>query len=205
MPFKNVTRNSRAYFAYFVSSSFFHCCFLFSFAVYLFHPKLQNFSMISEISGLMIFSEVIIVLFSFFFLLYSIGSFLKVRKKQFGVLTVLGISKKQLHRLIFTEKYVNWYFIYLFSACSLDLSFSQFFLLVTAKITHLPGLYLYWPTNAFILTTIVFLNLFIAVSSFTPMLIRTKRAVNLLKTNNSGKQKKENHPYSSLYLVRFVY
>ncbi len=78
--FKNVTRNSRAYFAYFVSSSFSIAVF-FSFAVYLFHPKLQNFSMISEISGLMIFSEVIIVLFSFFFLLYSIGSFLKSSEK----------------------------------------------------------------------------------------------------------------------------
>ena len=43
----------------------------------------------------------------------------------------------------------------IFSACSLDLSFRNF-LLVTAKITYLPGLYLYWPTNAFILTTIVF-------------------------------------------------
>ena len=84
------------------------------------------------------------------------------------------------------------------------LVFSQFFLLVTAKITYLPGLYLYWPTNAFILTTIVFLSLFIAVSSFTPMLIRTKRAVNLLK-RIIVETKKENHPYSSLYLVRFVY
>ena len=185
--FKNVTRNSRAYFAYFVSSSFSIAVF-FSFAVYLFHPKLQNFSMISEISGLMIFSEVIIVLFSFFFLLYSIGSFLKVRKKQFGVLTVLGISKKQLHRLIFTENMLIG-ILSIFFGMQFGLVFSQFFLLVTAKITYLPGLYLYWPTNAFILTTIVFLSLFIAVSSFTPMLIRTKRAVNLLKTNNSGKQK----------------
>ncbi|QGG17297.1 FtsX-like permease family protein [Bacillus paranthracis] len=185
--FKNVTRNSRAYFAYFVSSSFSIAVF-FSFAVYLFHPKLQNFSMISEISGLMIFSEVIIVLFSFFFLLYSIGSFLKVRKKQFGVLTVLGISKKQLHRLIFTENMLIG-ILSIFFGMQFGLVFSQFFLLVTAKITYLPGLYLYWSTNAFILTTIVFLSLFIAVSSFTPMLIRTKRAVNLLKTNNSGKQK----------------
>ncbi|MDA1908386.1 ABC transporter permease [Bacillus cereus] len=185
--FKNVTRNSRAYFAYFVSSSFSIAVF-FSFAVYLFHPKLQNFSMISEISGLMIFSEVIIVLFSFFFLLYSIGSFLKVRKKQFGVLTVLGISKKQLHRLIFTENMLIG-ILSIFFGMQFGLVFSQFFLLVTAKITYLPGLYLYWPTNAFILTTIVFLSLFIAVSSFTPMLIRTKRAVNLLKTNSSGKQK----------------
>ncbi|MDM5195882.1 ABC transporter permease [Bacillus hominis] len=184
--FKNVTRNSRAYFAYFVSSSFSIAVF-FSFAVYLFHPKLQNFTMISEISGLMIFSEVVIVLFSFFFLLYSIGSFLKVRKQQFGVLTVLGISKKQLHRLIFTENMLIG-ILSIFFGMQFGLVFSQFFLLVTAKITYVPGIYLYWPTNAFILTTIVFLSLFIAVSSFTPMLIRTKKTVHLLKANG-GKQK----------------
>lgn len=184
--FKNVTRNSRAYFAYFLSSSFSIAVF-FSFAVYLFHPKLQNSNMISEVSGLMIFSEVVIVLFSFFFLLYSIGSFLKVRKKQFGVLTVLGISRKQLHRLVFTENMLIG-ILSIFFGMQFGLAFSQFFLLVTAKITHLPGIYLYIPTNAFILTTIVFLGLFIAVSSFTPLLIRTKKTVNLLKTN-AGKQK----------------
>ncbi|MFJ8522780.1 FtsX-like permease family protein [Bacillus cereus] len=184
--FKNVTRNSRAYFAYFISSSFSIAVF-FSFAVYLFHPKLQNFSMISEVSGLMMFSEVVIVLFSFFFLLYSIGSFLKVRKKQFGILTILGISKKQLHRLVFTENMLIG-ILSIFFGMQFGLVFSQFFLLVTAKITHLPGIYLYPPTNAFILTTIVFLSLFIIVSAFTPMLIRTKKAVHLLKTN-VGKQK----------------
>ncbi|MBF7152781.1 FtsX-like permease family protein [Bacillus albus] len=184
--FKNVTRNSRAYFAYFVSSSFSIAVF-FSFAVYLFHPKLQNFSMTSEVSGLMIFSEVVIVFFSFFFLLYSIGTFLKVRKKQFGVLTVLGISRKQLHRLVFMENMLIG-ILSIFFGMQFGLVFSQFFLLVTAKITHLPGIYLYVPTNAFILTTIVFLSLFIVVSTFTPMLIRTKKTVHLLKANG-GKQK----------------
>ena len=184
--FKNVTRNSRAYFAYFISSSFSIAVF-FSFAVYLFHPKLQNSNMISEVSGLMIFSEVVIVLFSFFFLLYSIGSFLKIRKKQFGVLTVLGISRKQLHRLVFMENMLIG-ILSIFFGMQFGFVFSQFFLLVTAKITHLPGIYLYPPTNAFILTTIVFLGLFIVVSTFTPMLIRTKKSVHLLKANG-GKQK----------------
>ncbi|MGW5979975.1 FtsX-like permease family protein [Bacillus mycoides] len=184
--FKNVTRNSRAYFAYFLSSSFSIAVF-FSFAVYLFHPKLKNSNMISEVSGLMIFSEVVIVLFSFFFLLYSIGSFLKVRKKQFGVLTVLGISRKQLHRLVFMENMLIG-ILSIFFGMQFGFVFSQFFLLVTAKITHLPGIYLYLPTSAFILTTIVFLGLFIVVSTFTPMLIRTKKSVHLLKANG-GKQK----------------
>ncbi len=186
--FKNVTRNARAYFAYFVSSAFSIAIF-FSFAVYLFHPKLHMTDVNYGLSILMTISEVVIVFFSFFFLLYSIGTFLKVRKKQFGILTVLGISQKQLKRLIFLENMLIGV-LSIFFGIQLGLVFSQFFLLVTAKITHVPGLYLYWPTSAIILTIIIFLGLFILVSSFTPMLIRTRKAVRLLKGGTKQKERK---------------
>ncbi|PKJ57545.1 ABC transporter permease [Bacillus sp. SN10] len=186
--FKNVTRNARAYFAYFVSSAFSIAIF-FSFAVYLFHPKLHMTDVNYALNILMTISEVVIVFFSFFFLLYSIGTFLKVRKKQFGVLTVLGISQKQLKRLIFIENMLIGV-LSIFFGIQLGLVFSQFFLLVTAKITHVPGLYLYWPTSAIILTIIIFLGLFILVSSFTPMLIRTRKAVRLLKEGKKQKERK---------------
>ncbi|KPU57766.1 ABC transporter permease [Bacillus wiedmannii] len=186
--FKNVTRNARAYFAYFVSSAFSIAIF-FSFAVYLFHPKLHMTDVNYALSILMTISEVVIVFFSFFFLLYSIGTFLKVRKKQFGILTVLGISQKQLKRLVFLENMLIGV-LSIFFGIQLGLVFSQFFLLVTAKITHVPGLYLYWPTSAIILTIIIFLGLFILVSSFTPMLIRTRKAVRLLKEGTKQKERK---------------
>ncbi|MDJ1477846.1 ABC transporter permease [Bacillus sp. LS15-K4] len=186
--FKNVTRNARAYFAYFVSSAFSIAIF-FSFAVYLFHPKLHTTDVNYALSILMTISEVVIVFFSFFFLLYSIGTFLKVRKKQFGILTVLGISQKQLKRLVFLENMLIGV-LSIFFGIQLGLVFSQFFLLVTAKITHVPGLYLYWPTSAIVLTIIIFLGLFILVSSFTPMLIRTRKAVRLLKEGAKQKERK---------------
>ncbi|MDM5190504.1 ABC transporter permease [Bacillus sp. DX4.1] len=195
--FKNVSRNSRAYFAYFLSSSFSIAIF-FSFAVYLFHPRLQNFGSMNEVAGLMIFSEVVIVFFSFFFLLYSIGTFLKVRKKQFGVLTVLGISRKQLKRLVFMENMLIGV-LSIFFGMQLGLVFSQFFLLVTAKITHVPGLYLYWPTGAIILTAAIFLGLFIFVSAFTPMLIRTRKAVRLLKEGNMKQKERKPSILISLF------
>ncbi|PEE39118.1 ABC transporter permease [Bacillus pseudomycoides] len=195
--FKNVTRNSRAYFAYFLSSAFSIAIF-FSFAVYLFHPRLQNSSVVDGISGLMIFSEVVIVFFSFFFLLYSIGTFLKVRKNQFGVLTVLGISRKQLKRLVFMENMLIGV-LSIFVGTQLGLVFSQFFLLVTGKITHVPGLYLYWPSKAIILTTTIFLGLFIVVSAFTPMLIRTRKAVRLLKEGNVKQKERKPSILISLF------
>ncbi|MEH7459604.1 ABC transporter permease [Bacillus pseudomycoides] len=195
--FKNVTRNSRAYFAYFVSSAFSIAIF-FSFAVYLFHPKLKNNGLNHALDILMTISEVVIVIFSLFFLLYSIGTFLKVRKKQFGILTVLGISQKQLKRLVFMENMLIG-ILSIFVGIQFGLVFSQFFLLVTAKITHVPGLYLYWPTGAIILTITIFLGLFIFVSSFTPMLIRTRKAVRLLKEGNVKQKEKKPSILISLF------
>ncbi|MEI4803222.1 ABC transporter permease [Bacillus sp. FJAT-51639] len=195
--FKNVTRNSRAYFAYFLSSSFSIAIF-FSFAVYLFHPRLQNADTTSGIDTLMGVSEAVIVFFSFFFLLYSTGTFLKVRKKQFGVLTVLGISKKQLKRLIFIENMLIG-LLSIFIGIQVGIVFSQLFLLVTAKITHMPGLYLYFPKGAILLTTSTFLGLFIFVSAFTPVLIRTRKAVRLLKEGKINQKEKKPSIIISLF------
>ncbi len=50
--FKNVSRNSKAYFAYFVSSAFSIMVF-FSFTVYAYHPRLQSVQSFQERDPLM--------------------------------------------------------------------------------------------------------------------------------------------------------
>lgn len=189
--FKNVSRNSKAYFAYFVSSAFSIMVF-FSFTVYAYHPRLQIMNKLHEQDPLMNLTgmaQFVIVLFSFFFLLYSIGTFLNVRKQQFGILTVLGISQKQLKRLLFTENMIIG-MLAIFAGIQGGLVFSNFFLLVTSKLTNAKGLYLYWPTEAIIVTTITFIILFLIVSTFTPMFIRTRKTTRLIKNNKRKKRKK---------------
>ncbi|MGE1131141.1 FtsX-like permease family protein [Bacillus wiedmannii] len=182
--FKNVSRNSKAYFAYFVSSAFSIMVF-FSFTVYAYHPRLQsvqNFQDRDPLMNLASTAQFVIVMFSFFFLLYSIGTFLNVRKQQFGILTILGISQRQLKRLLFTENMIIG-ILSIFIGIQGGLVFSNFFLLVTSKLTSAKGLYLYWPTEAIIVTTVTFIILFLIVSTFTPMFIRTRKTVHLIKGN----------------------
>ncbi|EJR17118.1 MULTISPECIES: FtsX-like permease family protein [Bacillus cereus group] len=201
--FKNVSRNSKAYFAYFVSSAFSIMVF-FSFTVYAYHPRLQIMNKLQEQDPLMNLAgmaQFVIVLFSFFFLLYSIGTFLNVRKQQFGVLTVLGISQKQLKRLLFTENMIIG-MLAIFAGIQGGLVFSNFFLLVTSKLTNAKGLYLYWPTEAIIVTTITFIILFLIVSTFTPMFIRTRKTTRLIK--NSKKEKSEKRPSILISLFALI-
>ncbi len=200
--FKNVSRNSKAYFAYFVSSAFSIMVF-FSFTVYAYHPRLQIMNKLQEQDPLMNLAgmaQFVIVLFSFFFLLYSIGTFLNVRKQQFGVLTVLGISQKQLKRLLFTENMIIG-MLAIFAGIQGGLVFSNFFLLVTSKLTNAKGLYLYWPTEAIIVTTVTFIILFFIVSTFTPMFIRTRKTTRLIKNNKNKKDEKRPSILISLFAL----
>ncbi|KFN01296.1 ABC transporter permease [Bacillus clarus] len=200
--FKNVSRNSKAYFAYFVSSAFSIMVF-FSFTVYAYHPRFQNVQNFQERNPLMNLAstaQFVIIMFSFFFLLYSIGTFLNVRKQQFGILTILGISKKQLKRLLFTENMIIG-ILAIFVGIQGGLVFSNFFLLVTSKLTSAEGLYLYWPTEAIIVTTVTFIILFFIVSTFTPMFIRTRKTVRLIKNNTKIKTEKRPSILISLFAL----
>ncbi|GAB6617353.1 MULTISPECIES: FtsX-like permease family protein [Bacillus] len=200
--FKNVSRNSKAYFAYFVSSAFSIMVF-FSFTVYAYHPRLQNVQNFQERDPLMNLAstaQLVIVMFSFFFLLYSIGTFLNVRKQQFGILTILGISQRQLKRLLFTENMIIG-ILSIFIGIQGGLVFSNFFLLVTSKLTSAKGLYLYWPTEAIIVTTVTFIILFLIVSTFTPMFIRTRKTVHLIKGNKKVTAEKRPSILISLFAL----
>ncbi|HDX9491621.1 TPA: ABC transporter permease [Bacillus thuringiensis] len=201
--FKNVSRNSKAYFAYFVSSAFSIMVF-FSFTVYAYHPRLQSVQSFQERDPLMNLAstaQLVIVMFSFFFLLYSIGTFLNVRKQQFGILTILGISQRQLKRLLFTENMIIG-ILSIFIGIQGGLVFSNFFLLVTSKLTNAKGLYLYWPTEAIIVTTVTFIILFLIVSTFTPMFIRTRKTAHLIKGNKKmPAEKRPSIPISLFALI----
>ncbi|HHQ8911636.1 TPA: FtsX-like permease family protein [Bacillus cereus] len=200
--FKNVSRNSKAYFAYFVSSAFSIMVF-FSFTVYAYHPRLQNVQSFQDRDPLMNLAstaQLVIVMFSFFFLLYSIGTFLNVRKQQFGILTILGISQRQLKRLLFTENMIIG-ILSIFIGIQGGLVFSNFFLLVTSKLTSAKGLYLYWPTEAIIVTTVTFIILFLIVSTFTPMFIRTRKTAQLIKGNKKMKAEKRPSILISLFAL----
>lgn len=51
-------------------------------------------------------SKIIAYLFLFFFVFYSVSVFLKSRYKEFGILYITGISKRQVMKLIFIENMI---------------------------------------------------------------------------------------------------
>src|SRR5690625_387858 len=147
--FNNVFRNKRLYAAYFLSSLFTVMVF-FTFLNFAFHPELSGEDMNSNVLQGMTVAGGIIYVFSFFFILYSMSSFLQSRKREFGVLMIQGMSNTQIRWMVFLENMVIGLFATVIGI-TLGLVFSKVILLIAENVLVLDeSLQFYFPTMAMI-------------------------------------------------------
>lgn len=200
--FNNVFRNFKTYLAYFLSCTFSIMIF-FSFAVCIFHPAIMD-------SGIQVGStifmglstaEVIIFLFSFMFVLYSLNTFLKVRGKDFGTLMILGISRKQINRMIILENIIIGV-LAIITAIVIGLVFSKFFLMIVSAAIKIEISSFYFPIKAIVLTTITFIFLFIVISIIACRFAIKSNIIDLI--NGLKKPKKEQKTSFILAIISLI-
>ncbi|AZB41323.1 ABC transporter permease [Bacillus sp. FJAT-42376] len=174
----NVLRNGRTYAAYFLSSAFSVFVF-FIYAVLAFHPELTA-ARLKDASTGMHFAESIIYVFTFFFILYSMSTFLKTRKKEFGLLIMHGMTKLQLRKLVFLENMVIGILSTLFGIGTGLLASKGLLILGSYVIGLTPELPFYVPQSAIVLTLSAFTLLFFIISLFTAAVLRGNKLIDLL-------------------------
>jgi len=194
--FNNVFRNKRLYAAYFLSSLFTVMVF-FTFLNFAFHPELSGEEMNSNVLQGMSVAGGIIYVFSFFFILYSMSSFLRSRKKEFGVLMTQGMSNTQIRWMVFLENMIIGFFATAIGIL-LGLVFSKAILLIAENVLILDGsLHFYVPTRALLVTFISFMILFLFISIFVTFVLRTNKLVKLIKGDKIAKSE----PKASVWLA----
>ncbi|MED0997279.1 ABC transporter permease [Bacillus mobilis] len=190
--FNNIMRSKRIYAAHFLSSTFSVMVF-FIYALLLFHPSLQGeLASTSKTMGKlattgMQISQYLIFIFSFFFLLYSVSSFLKTRKKEFGILMMHGMTPSQLNKLIFLENMLIGVASVSFGIL-IGLIFSKLLLLLSANILAIDnGLPFYIPIKAIFMTAGAFLILFLFISLFTSKMVKVNNLIELMRSEEKPK------------------
>ena len=165
--YRNVFRNFRNYAAFFMAS-FFSVFVFFIYSMLMFHPEIES-GFLGEVSiAGMVFAEIILVLFSWFFIFYSMRAFLEARTKEFAILLLIGMDRNQLGKLIIIETMT----IGLFSCISgiiFGYAFSKFFFMIVREILNLSALPLYLSWEPFVLTLFVYLSAFIVISTTSMM------------------------------------
>ncbi|WP_236610096.1 FtsX-like permease family protein [Planococcus halocryophilus] len=105
---------------------------------------------------------------------------MQARSKEFGVLMHLGMTKKQLNKLIFFEMLIIGT-VSTVTGTVFGFAFSKFFFMVGREIMELDTLPLYVSWEPFLLTIVAFASLFIIISFVSVGFIRTKRVIDLLR------------------------
>ncbi|MUL34308.1 ABC transporter permease [Priestia megaterium] len=194
--FNNVIRNKRLYAAYFLSSLFTVMVF-FTFSIFANHPVLSEDDMSSSVTTGMNAAAGIIYVFSFFFVLYSMSSFLQSRKKEFGLLMMQGMSMKQIRLMVFLENMLIG-FLATLGGILLGLVFAKAILLLAENVLIIEhALSFYFPVKAIIITFVSFMILFFFISLFVTYVLRSKKLIELIKGNKISK----GEPKANLFLT----
>lgn len=187
--YKNITRDLKTYLYYFLNCTFAVLIF-FLFSVLAFHPSLKFLDDKSGPIMILAASQIVTVVFSFAFISYSVGKFLSVRNKQFGLITILGASKKQLNKLIFFENMIIG-FAAIVTGIVFGLVISKLFLSIASKAIAEISFTFYFPVKAIILTIVVLGCLFLLISILIPKFIRKQQIINLLKSDEVIEKKQK--------------
>lgn len=180
--YRNVVRNSRIYGAFFMAS-FFSVAVFFIYSMLVFHPDIEQ-GILGEASLLgMVGAEIVLVLFTLFFLYYSMSAFLEARSHEFAILLHLGMEKRQMNKLVFLETMIIGSGS-IFVGIIFGFSFSKFFFMIVREILHLDSLPLYVSWEPFLLTIGVFTSAFVVISLISVYFTRERKLRDLLKGND---------------------
>lgn len=196
LAYNNISRNFNAYLGYFLSCTISIMIF-FGFSVCLFHPLITGagISKNSAMGSSLLITSVVIAVFSLLFIIYSLGTFIKSRFREFGTLLILGMSDKQLKKLVFLESLFIGVLSIIF-ALVFGLIFSKPFLLIVSRAFSINNLNMYFPIKSIIVTAIIFILLFVISTPFVMITIKNKTIIELL----NGNKKPKDEPKTSIFL-----
>ncbi|MEW9577614.1 ABC transporter permease [Bacillus toyonensis] len=193
----NVKGNWRNYKAFLISSCLSIVVF-FMYASFIYHPDVVsgNISMKTMISKGLESMNYIVVIFSALFILYANSTFLRARKKEFGLLTLIGGTKYQLGRMIILEQLLLGS-IAIVVGIGLGMLCSKLFFQALSVILKIDKtLPLVWNSKAVFITAGVYFILFLILSLFSVWTVGRLQIIDLLR--EARKQKVEPFAFTSL-------
>ena len=190
MAIKNVKGNLYRYIMYCLSNAFAVTAF-FIFANFVFHPSIDfhpegvhAVASMGAANGMKI-SQVIIIIFSFLFVGYSTSIFLKSRGKEFGLLSLYGMTRKQIKKYVFIESTILS-LLSIGTGIITGLVFSKLFFMIMESLLDI-SIPFNISLKALGLTFILFFLLFEIISVFMLSQIKGKEIIEQIKSSKTPK------------------
>lgn len=193
----NVKGNWRNYKAFLISSCLSIVVF-FMYASFIYHPDVVsgNISMKTMVTKGLESMNYIVVIFSALFILYANSTFLRARKKEFGLLTLIGGTKSQLGRMIILEQMMLGSIAIVVGIGIGMLCSKLFFQALSVLLKIDKTLPFVWNSKAVLITAGIYFILFLILSLFSVWTVGRLQIIDLLR--EARKQKVE--PFAFTWL-----
>lgn len=190
---KNFMGNLKKYLVYYLCNSFIIAMF-FMYSTLIFNEKLWTTSQIEKgVLQMLIIPNVALAVFCIFFISYAHSSFIKWRKKEFGVFMNLGMTTEDIRKIIIYEN-----IIVALGAILLGLLtgavFSRLFFIVIASLLEVRGIAYTIGFKNFMVSISIFLGIYF-VNLITTITTTYKfEIITLLKENRKVQNNKIGNP-----------
>ena len=211
LAFRNVKRMAKDYVVYFMTMAVVTAL-MFSFHTLLFSKDVQNLfqmdAMMSVMTGL---ATAFIVPIIAWLINYMVRFVLEKRSREFGIYLLVGVKKKEIARLYFTENLLLGAGAFLVGM-GLGLLFQQILLSIFYSMVQLDyKLHLEWNRNCILMTAACYLGCYLLALFRSRKKFRKMNIHDLMESQRQNEEIKETHekakrwllPLSLLFLVAF--
>jgi putative ABC transport system permease protein len=173
----------------------------FVYALFIFNPSIRKGVFLDLAMLAITAAEMIMYVFSFFFVLYSVSSFLKTRKREFGIFILHGMTKQQLNKMVFVENMLIGFGATM-TGIGAGVLTGKLFLMAGSHFLGVRQLPFYLSWKALALTVGAFTLLFLLISICASARMQTDELAGLLQSSQKPKpEPKASAPLSLLAAV----
>ncbi len=184
---KNVARAWRDYALHFANSVFAITAF-FLFMCLAMHPEMGRADLQSTIGIISVSAGMVVAVFSLAFITYSESCFLRTRSRQFGLMSMMGASKRQLRKIVRAENIIIGVAAIVTGAL-FGTALLKLFLSIAGRAMGTLSFEFYLPIAPAAVTAAVFLAVFLASSAIGARSLSRKDAAQLLDADLKAERK----------------
>lgn len=183
---RNIRRNFKEYILYFVSlASSMLIYFIFASLRYSTQVKKEMVNNVM-INSVLQSSKVILIIFIAIFIIYSTNFFIRKRKKEVGLYSLLGITKKQIGTMLFCETMIMGGFALVVGILIGSMSFKLFLELLMSLMKLNVPIHFELSIKAIIDTFIVFLSILLYTAWKNSRIIYKFPLIEMFQANHQG-------------------
>lgn len=206
---KNFKGNMKKYITYFLCNSFIVAAF-FMYSVLMFNEKLMKSSQVEKgVMECLIVPNVALGVFSLFFVSYAHSSFIKWRKKEFGVFMTLGMTHEDIRKIIIYENTIVALGSIVLGLIT-GLVFSRLFFIIIMKLLEIEGIRYTISIKNFIFPAGIFLIIYLGNLLVTVVATYKFEIIKLLKEDRKIQSNRFSNPILAVVglaidIISFIY